>query len=63
VAVRGTRSILRGDQWFARPGRITVTVADRVTPQGATLADAARLRDAVRAIVLEGCGEPDLEMR
>ena len=63
VALRGTRSVLRGDQWFPRPGRITVTIGGAVASQGATLADAARLRDAVRAIVLEGCGEPDLEMR
>ncbi len=63
VALRGTRSILRGDQWFPRPGRITVTIGEAVLPHGVTLADAARLRDAVRAIVLEGCGEPDLEMR
>ncbi len=63
VALRGTRSVLRGDQWFARPGRITATIGDPVAPQGTTLADAARLRDAVRAIVLEGCGEPDLEIR
>jgi 1-acyl-sn-glycerol-3-phosphate acyltransferase len=63
VALRGTRSILRGDQWFPRSGGITVMIGGPVAPQGATLADAARLRDAVRAIVLEGCGEPDLEMR
>jgi 1-acyl-sn-glycerol-3-phosphate acyltransferase len=63
VALRGTRSIPRGDQWFPRPGRITMTIGDAVAPQGATLAEAARLCDAVRAIVLEGCGEPDLESR
>jgi 1-acyl-sn-glycerol-3-phosphate acyltransferase len=63
VAIRGTRSILRGDQWFPRPGRIIVTIAAAIAPQGITLAEAARVRDAVRAIVLKGCGEPDLEMR
>jgi 1-acyl-sn-glycerol-3-phosphate acyltransferase len=63
VALRGTRSIMRGDQWFPRRGRITVTVGEAVAARGATLADAARLREAVRAIVLEGCGEPDLAPR
>ena len=60
VALRGTRSILRGDQWFPRPGRVTVAVGDALTPEGPTLADAARLRDAARAVVLQLCGEPDL---
>ncbi len=63
VALRGTRSVLRGGQWFPRPGLITVWIGESVLPHGATLADAAYLRDAVRAVVLEGCGEPDLEMR
>ncbi len=63
VALRGTRSILRGGQWFPRPGQITVTIGDAVLPQGTALADAARLRDAIRTIVLKGCGEPDLDMR
>ncbi len=63
VALRGTRSILRGDQWFPRPGRVTVTIGEAVAPQGSTLAEAARLRDAVRAIMLKDCDEPDLECR
>jgi 1-acyl-sn-glycerol-3-phosphate acyltransferase len=62
VAIRGTRSILRGGHWFPRQGRITVTVGKAVPPRGVDLAEAARLRDAVRAIVLESCGEPDLEV-
>jgi 1-acyl-sn-glycerol-3-phosphate acyltransferase len=63
VALRGTRSILRGGQWFPRRSRITVTLGEAVASQGATLAEAARLRDAVRAIVPEGCGEPDIALR
>jgi hypothetical protein len=39
-----------------------VTVGKAVPPRGVDLAEAARLRDAVRGIVLESCGEPDLEV-
>jgi len=63
VALQGTRSVLRGDQWFPRPGRITVRIGEPVAPLGPSLADAARLRDHVRAIMLSLCGEPDLEIR
>jgi 1-acyl-sn-glycerol-3-phosphate acyltransferase len=60
VAIRGTRSILRGGQWFPRRGKVIVTIGDSVNPHGTNLANAAELRDAVRATVLELCGEPDL---
>lgn len=63
VALRGTRSILRGDQWFPRRSRMSVTIDEAIAWHGTTLAEAARLRDAVRAIVLEGCVEPDLAPR
>lgn len=60
VAISGTRSVLRGDQWFPRNGRISIKIGAPIAPDGATLADAARLRDAARANVLAMCGEPDL---
>ncbi|MCZ6726583.1 MAG: AMP-binding protein [Acidobacteria bacterium] len=59
VAIRGTRSVLRGDQWFPRRGSLTVTIGAPIAPDGTDLAAAARLRDAVRAEILEHCGEPD----
>jgi 1-acyl-sn-glycerol-3-phosphate acyltransferase len=58
--LRGTRSMLRGDQWFPRWSPISVSIADPIQPSGTDLAALARLRDAVRAVVLAGCGEPDL---
>ncbi len=61
VALQGTRSILRGEQWFPRHGRIKVTIGDAIAPRDGSLAEAARLRDAARAVVLKACGEPDLE--
>jgi len=60
VTVRGTRSILRGDQWFPRRGEIVVHLSRAVLPQGSDFAAAVQLRDRVRAAMLEHYGEPDL---
>ncbi len=60
VALRGTRSLLRDTTWLPRRGSVTVTVRPPIRPRGSDLAAAARLRDAVRAEVLQHCGEPDL---
>jgi hypothetical protein len=58
--LRGTRSILRSDQWFPRWGQIDVQILDAFAPEGADFASILRLRDAVRGAVLAHCGEPDL---
>ena len=60
VAIRGTRSMLRGDDWFPRRGSITITVRPPIHAEGADLAAAVRLRDKVRNEILAYCGEPDL---
>lgn len=60
ITLRGTRSILRGEQWFPRHDTITVHVDKPLRSRGADFAAAVRLRDDVRAIILERCGEPDL---
>jgi 1-acyl-sn-glycerol-3-phosphate acyltransferase len=60
VTVRGTRSILRGDQWFPRCGEIVVHVGRAVPPLGSDFAAAVQLRDRVRAAMLKYYGEPDL---
>ena len=52
--------MLRGEQWFPRWSPISVSIADPIQPSGTDLASLVRLRDSVRAIVLAGCGEPDL---
>ncbi len=61
VAIRGTRSVLRGDKWFPRRGAIKVTVGESLRASGNDLAAAARLRDAAREVILRHCGEPDLQ--
>jgi 1-acyl-sn-glycerol-3-phosphate acyltransferase len=58
--LRGTRSMLRSDQWFPRWARIDVEVLDPVAPSGTDFASILRLRDEVRQAVLARCGEPDL---
>lgn len=60
VVLRGTRSVLRGDQWFPRHRPVDVHIAQPVRADGTDLAAAARLRDQVRATILQECGEPDL---
>ncbi|HEX5757592.1 MAG TPA: lysophospholipid acyltransferase family protein, partial [Thermoanaerobaculia bacterium] len=61
VAVRGTRSLLRGGEWFPRRGAVEVVVRPPVAPVDCGWSAALALRDAVRAEVLAACGEPDLE--
>jgi 1-acyl-sn-glycerol-3-phosphate acyltransferase len=60
VAIRGTRSILRAEQWFLRRGMIHIRVGTPITPTGTDWAAAITLRDAARAQLLRECGEPDL---
>jgi 1-acyl-sn-glycerol-3-phosphate acyltransferase len=60
AVLRGTRVMLRGEQWFPRWTPVDVTFAPRIVPEGTDLAAVVRLRDAVRAAILGGCGEPDL---
>ena len=59
VTLQGTRSILRGGHWLPRRGAVSVRVGSLVVPDGNDFAAAVRLRDQVRAEILENCGEPD----
>jgi 1-acyl-sn-glycerol-3-phosphate acyltransferase len=59
--IRGTRSMLRGDQWFPRHGAIGVEIAEPVAPQGSDFRSVLMLRDKVRETILARCGEPDIE--
>jgi 1-acyl-sn-glycerol-3-phosphate acyltransferase len=60
AAIRGTRALLRGEQWFPRRARVSVEFAEPVVPAGADFSAIVRLRDAVRNAILARCGEPDL---
>ncbi|MFI5013519.1 MAG: AMP-binding protein [Hyphomicrobiales bacterium] len=59
-ALRGTRSMLRCDQWFPRWAPISVEIAEPILPSGTDFVSVSRLRDQVRDAVLARCGEPDL---
>jgi 1-acyl-sn-glycerol-3-phosphate acyltransferase len=59
LTLRGTRSILRSDQWFPRRGAVSVTVGPLFAPDGSDFDAAVKLRDKVRAEILANCGEPD----
>jgi 1-acyl-sn-glycerol-3-phosphate acyltransferase len=60
VVIRGTRSILRGGEKLIRRGKVTVTVAPPVRPEGTGWHAGIQLRDQVRKAILERYGEPDL---
>jgi 1-acyl-sn-glycerol-3-phosphate acyltransferase len=58
AAIRGTRSILRGDQWFARRGSVELRIAAPLWPKGSDWASAVELRADAYDWILAGCGEP-----
>jgi 1-acyl-sn-glycerol-3-phosphate acyltransferase len=59
VTLRGTRSILRGEQWLPRRGGVSLHFGEPRTADGEEFAACVRLRDRVRADILASCGEPD----
>jgi 1-acyl-sn-glycerol-3-phosphate acyltransferase len=61
ATVRGTRVALSPTGGLPRPGRIEVRILPPITPDAATVEDAAiELRDRARAAILRELGEPDL---
>ncbi|MDA0262465.1 MAG: AMP-binding protein, partial [Proteobacteria bacterium] len=60
ITLRGTRSILRGGQWFPRRGVVSVTIGAALTAESDGFDAAVKLRNRARAEILKGCGEPDL---
>ncbi|MGP0060877.1 MAG: AMP-binding protein [Beijerinckiaceae bacterium] len=58
--LRGTRSMLRGEQWFPRWAPLSIDIEEPVDPSGTDFASLLHLRDRVRHVVLAHCGEPDL---
>jgi 1-acyl-sn-glycerol-3-phosphate acyltransferase len=60
VSFRGTRSMLRADNWVFHRGPIRVVFGDPIRPQGRDWSAAVKLRDAAREEILRHCGEPDL---
>ncbi len=69
IAIRGTRSILRGSDWLPHRGRIELHVTPPITAAAAVAGDtdlwetAVTLREAARKEILKLCGEPDLALQ
>jgi 1-acyl-sn-glycerol-3-phosphate acyltransferase len=61
VALRGTRSVLRSEQWLPRPRPVRVTILPPLHPKGTAWLDRLSLREAARTAILQHCGEPALE--
>ncbi len=59
-ALRGTRSMLRSDQWLPRKAAISVEFNEPVLPFGKDFASVLRLRDLVLAAIVACCGDGDL---
>jgi 1-acyl-sn-glycerol-3-phosphate acyltransferase len=59
-AIRGTRTMLRSDQWLPRRSPVSIDIAEPIRPAGNDFAAVLRLRDAAREAILSRCGEPDL---
>jgi len=58
--IRGTRTMLRSNQWFPRRTPLSIRIEKPLKPSGADFRSLVRLRDAARQIVLAHCGEPDI---
>jgi 1-acyl-sn-glycerol-3-phosphate acyltransferase len=61
LAIRGTRSILRADQWFLRRGIVHIRLGTPIMPTSTDWAAAVKLRDAARVQLLRDGAEPDLQ--
>jgi 1-acyl-sn-glycerol-3-phosphate acyltransferase len=62
LALRGTRQLLRGDDWLPRPGPLHLFVGAPLSAGGADLKALVRLRDEVAHVIGEHCGEPRLDL-
>ncbi|RPH62478.1 MAG: 1-acyl-sn-glycerol-3-phosphate acyltransferase [Burkholderiales bacterium] len=61
VAIRGTRTMLPGDDLFPTRARLEVVIGEPLRPSGDDWRAALSLREQVRAWLLARTGEPDLE--
>ncbi len=58
--LRGTRVMLRPEQWFPRRAPISLRIEDAVIPTGTDFTAVLRLQQQVREVILAHCGEPDV---
>lgn len=60
ITIRGTRTKLRSESWFPRPGQVHLFIGPRLRGEGVGWEAALSLRDRARQQILRHCGEPDL---
>jgi len=58
--IRGTRTMLRSDQWFPRWTPLSIRIEEPIKPSGKDFTSLVRFRDTVRQVILAHCGEPDI---
>lgn len=68
IVIRGTRSMLRGDEKFPHRGAISIQLGPTIRSKDLPAASsnwkrAVQLRDACRKYILRHCAEPDLEQQ
>lgn len=59
--INGTRTMLRGDQWWPLWAHVSVAFGDPIYPSGNDFASALELRNKARDFIAQNCAEPDLE--
>jgi 1-acyl-sn-glycerol-3-phosphate acyltransferase len=62
ITIRGSRSVLRSDDWFLRRGTIAIIVGEGLSEAGDDWSAAVALRNRARAEILKHVGEPDLAL-
>lgn len=60
ITLRGTRSVLRSNDWFPRRGTVAVIVGGPLECSGQDWNAALKIRDRARQEILSHLGEPDL---
>jgi 1-acyl-sn-glycerol-3-phosphate acyltransferase len=60
VAIRGSRSLLRGDSWFPHRSMVSVVVGELLPVPGDDWDAKLKLRDQARLQILKHCAEPDM---
>jgi len=58
--LRGTRTMLRPEQWFPRWAPISLRIEEAIRPSGMDFAAVLRLQKQVRNVILAHCGELDV---
>lgn len=62
IAIRGTRQLLRANQFIFIPSKLSIWIGDPVVPQTDDFDEAIRLRNELRKIISTHCGEPLLQL-